>query len=102
VISNVPGPRDPLYIAGAKLQANFPVSVVADGMGLNMTVMSYRDHVDFGLVGDRSLVGDLWPMMAGLEASLDELCALICDKSGPAKRQKRAHSGNGKPVGTPV
>jgi WS/DGAT/MGAT family acyltransferase len=102
VISNVPGPRDPLYMAGAELQANFPVSVVADGMGLNMTVMSYRDHVDFGLVGDRTLVGDLWPMMAGLEASLDELCDAICKKPRPQKTPKSVHSGNGKPVGTPA
>jgi hypothetical protein len=66
-----------------------------------MTVMSYRDHVDFGLVGDRNLVGDLWPMMAGLEASLDDLCEVICKK--PRKSaSKPAHSGNGKPVGTPV
>jgi diacylglycerol O-acyltransferase / wax synthase len=101
VISNVPGPRDPLYMAGAQLQANFPVSVVADGLGLNMTVMSYRDHVDFGLVGDRELVGDLWPMMEGLEASLDELCELICRKGRPSAA-KKAHSGNGKPVGTPA
>jgi hypothetical protein len=76
------------------------VSVVADGMGLNMTVMSYRDHVDFGLVGDRKLVGDLWPMMAGLEASLDELCEVVCHKGRPkASSKKAAHSGNGKPVG---
>jgi diacylglycerol O-acyltransferase len=93
VISNVPGPRDPLYLAGAQLQANFPVSVVADGLGLNMTVMSYRDHIDFGLVGDREMVGDLWPMMAGLEESLEELCEVICKK--PRKRPTPAASGNG-------
>jgi diacylglycerol O-acyltransferase len=92
VISNVPGPREPLYLAGAQLQAHFPVSVVTDGMGLNMTVMSYRDHVDFGLVGDRNLVGDAWPLMAGLERSLDELCEVICDK--PRSRSRRAGSRN--------
>ena len=43
VISNVPGPRNSLYCAGAELQANFPVSVIVDGVGLNITVMSYRD-----------------------------------------------------------
>ena len=42
VISNVPGPQFPLYCAGAELVANYPVSVITDGMGLNMTVMSYR------------------------------------------------------------
>src|SRR4051795_13225900 len=99
VISNVPGPREPLYCAGAQLLGHFPVSVVTDGVGLNMTVMSYRDQVDFGLVGDRNLMGDTWPLMEGLERSLDELCAVICKKK---PQPKRAHSGNGKPVGTPV
>jgi WS/DGAT/MGAT family acyltransferase len=104
VISNVPGPREPLYMAGAQLQANFPVSVITDGVGLNMTVMSYRDHVDFGLVGDRELMGDAWPLMDGLERSLDELCEVICKKRrpGPAAAQKPAHAGNGKPVETPA
>jgi hypothetical protein len=103
VISNVPGPREPLYLAGAQLQAHFPVSVVTDGVGLNMTVMSYRDHVDFGLVGDRNLMGDAWPLMEGLERSLDELCELVCKKKRPAARtSKRSHSGNGKPVGSTV
>jgi WS/DGAT/MGAT family acyltransferase len=86
VISNVPGPRDPLYLAGAQLQANFPVSVVTDGVGLNMTVMSYRDHVDFGLIGDRDLMGDTWPLMDGLGRALDELCEVICGKERPGAR----------------
>jgi WS/DGAT/MGAT family acyltransferase len=93
VISNVPGPRDPLYLAGAQLQANFPVSVVTDGVGLNMTVMSYRDHVDFGLVGDRNLMGDTWPLMEGLERALDELCEVIC---GQKPRARPAESRNGR------
>ena len=66
VISNVPGPRDPLYCAGAQLQANFPVSVVIDGVGLNITVMSYRDHIDFGIIADRDQVDDVWSLMDGL------------------------------------
>ena len=41
VISNVPGPQFPLYLAGAQLEAHYPVSVITDGMGLNITVMSY-------------------------------------------------------------
>jgi hypothetical protein len=56
-------------------------------------------------VGDRNLVGDLWPMMAGLEASLDELVEVICKKRRPKKAssgKRSAHSGNGKPVGAPA
>ena len=92
VISNVPGPREPLYLAGAKLEGNYPVSVITEGIGLNMTVMSYRDNVDFGLVGDRNLMRDAWPLMESLESSLEDLCAVICQKKRP---KKRAHSGNG-------
>jgi len=44
----VPGPQFPLYCAGARLVANYPASVVTDGMGLNITVMSYCGHLDFG------------------------------------------------------
>src|SRR5262249_11383910 len=40
VISNVPGPQFPLYLAGAKVTATYPVSVITDGMGMNITVMS--------------------------------------------------------------
>jgi len=88
VISNVPGPRNPLYCAGAQLQANFPVSVVIDGVGLNMTVMSYRDHVDFGIIADRDQVDDAWALMDGTAAALDELETAICGK--------RAATANGR------
>ncbi len=67
VISNVPGPQFPLYCAGAKLVANYPVSVITDGMGLNITVMSYCGKLDVGIVADREQmpdVGDLVPWMA--------------------------------------
>ena len=80
VISNVPGPRSSLYCAGAELLSNFPVSVIVDGVGLNMTVMSYRDHVDFGIIADRDQVDDVWSLMDGTAAALDELETVICGK----------------------
>ena len=54
VISNVPGPRDPLYAAGAQLLHYYPVSTIVDGQGLNITVQSYLDTLDFGLVAAAS------------------------------------------------
>ncbi len=75
VISNVPGPQFPLYCAGARLEANYPVSVVTDGMGLNITVMSYRGHLDFGLIADRDQMPDLWKLMGWFEDALEELKA---------------------------
>ena len=59
VISNVPGPRNPLYAAGARLLHYYPVSTIVDGQGLNITVQSYLDTLDFGLVSCRELVPDV-------------------------------------------
>ena len=73
VISNVPGPQFPLYCAGARLEANYPVSVVTDGMGLNITVMSYCGTLDFGLVADRDQMPDLESLMGWLDDALVEL-----------------------------
>jgi len=73
VISNVPGPREPLYAAGSKLLHYYPVSTIVDGQGLNVTVQSYLDTLDFGLVSDRDLVPDVWDMV---DYMVDDLHAL--------------------------
>jgi diacylglycerol O-acyltransferase / wax synthase len=73
VISNVPGPREALYTAGARLLHYYPVSTIVDGQGLNITVQSYLDTLDFGLVACRELVPDLWDMV---DAIVDDLEAL--------------------------
>jgi hypothetical protein len=59
VISNVPGPREPLYLELAQLEHYYPVSSVAETQGLNITVQSYCGTLDFGLVSCRELVPDL-------------------------------------------
>jgi len=73
-VSNVPGPNVPLYYAGAELLAYYPVSALFDGQGLNITVMSYRGNLYFGLVACPLLVPDL-DVMAGFLR--EELGALI-------------------------
>jgi diacylglycerol O-acyltransferase / wax synthase len=90
VISNVPGPRTPLFCAGAKLEAHYPVSVVVDGVGLNITVMSYLDHLDFGIVADRDQVEDVWTLMDGLSSALEDLTGAALGKTGKrmAKRER--------------
>jgi WS/DGAT/MGAT family acyltransferase len=96
VISNVPGPQVPLYSAGARLQHNFPVSVVADGVGLNVTCLSYMDNVDFGIVVCRDMVDDAWPLMDAMRDALDDLDAAVCGKrvkptkKAPRKRAAKA------------
>jgi WS/DGAT/MGAT family acyltransferase len=58
-ISNVPGPRKPLYFAGARLLAAYPLGPIVEGAGLNITVLNYGQHIDFGLVAARALLPDL-------------------------------------------
>jgi WS/DGAT/MGAT family acyltransferase len=73
IISNVPGPREPLYCGGAQMQTYYPVSAVADGQGMNITVTSYRDHLDFGLIACRELVPDVWSFKDLFGEALEEL-----------------------------
>lgn len=73
VVSNVPGPQFPFYCAGARMVAQYPVSVITDGLGLNITVMSYDGHVDVGIIADREQIPDIWSLIDGFDLSLEEL-----------------------------
>ncbi len=73
VISNVPGPSEAQYWNGAKLQNFYPASIPVDGQALNITVTSYADSMQFGLVGCRRSVPGLQRMLVHLEDALTEL-----------------------------
>jgi WS/DGAT/MGAT family acyltransferase len=72
-ISNVPGPPFPLYLAGSRLEAMHPVGPIHEGIGLNITVMSYLGRVFFGLQVARETVPDVAIMPPMIRDSLDEL-----------------------------
>jgi WS/DGAT/MGAT family acyltransferase len=72
-ISNVPGPNIPVYLCGAKLLAHYPVSVVTDGQGLNITLVGYLGQLHFGLVACRELVPDIETLASYLVEELDLL-----------------------------
>ena len=76
VISNVPGPPIPVYAAGAKLLAHYPVSVIADGLALNMTVIGYLGQLHFGLIAGRERVPDVDRINDWIEEELATLLAL--------------------------
>jgi diacylglycerol O-acyltransferase len=73
VISNVPGPTEPLYWQGARLDGNYPLSIALDGQALNMTVVNNAGNLDFGLVGCRRSVPHLQRLLSHLETSLKDL-----------------------------
>ena len=72
-ISNVPGANVPVYLCGAKLLAHYPVSVLTDGQGLNITVLGYLGQLHFGLVSCRELVPDIDVLAGYLVDELDVL-----------------------------
>ena len=72
-ISNVPGADRPMYYGGARLDGNYPMSIVLDGQALNITVVNNADMIDFGLVGCRRSVPHLQRLLTHLESSLKDL-----------------------------
>jgi diacylglycerol O-acyltransferase len=75
VISNVPGPTVPLYIAGARLAELYSTGPILEGIGLNITVWSYLGTLYFGLISCRELMPDLWDLAELLPDALAELSA---------------------------
>ena len=73
VVSNVPGPDFPLYLGGSRLLGMFPLGPVMDGMGLNITIMSYQGVLYWGLASDARAVPRLWDIAAAVPHALTEL-----------------------------
>jgi diacylglycerol O-acyltransferase len=73
VISNVPGPKEPLYWNGARMSGMYPLSIPLDGQAMNITLTSYAGQVQFGIVGCRRSVPSLQRLLGHLEDSLQGL-----------------------------
>ncbi|NNH71736.1 wax ester/triacylglycerol synthase family O-acyltransferase [Nocardia uniformis] len=73
VISNVPGPRKPVYFQGARLDSNHPLSIPFESQAMNITLTTNGDNLDFGIVGCRRTVPDLDRLPGHLEDGLAEL-----------------------------
>src|SRR4051812_24112089 len=73
IISNVPGPQQPLYFNGARLTGVYPLSIPTAGQALNITVTSYAGNMEFGLTGCRRSVPHLQRLLTHLDDSLAEL-----------------------------
>jgi WS/DGAT/MGAT family acyltransferase len=78
-ISNVPGPPIPLYLVGLRVLSLYPCSIPFHGSALNITVQSYVDRLDVGLIACRRTVPDLQVIADGLEASWTELQQAVFD-----------------------
>lgn len=93
IVSNVPGPPVPLYLAGARVDAVFPLGPVADGVGLNLTVLSYVGQVFVGLVADARAVPRLDDLAGLVEQALAELVGAALARTGPDSGDRAAGPG---------
>ena len=92
-VSNVRGPDQAMYLAGAKAMCFYPVSIPADGAGLNFTGVSYNGVMWVSMVSCRSMVPDPSVMLACMREAWEELLAAATKgrpTRGRAARPRRA------------
>jgi WS/DGAT/MGAT family acyltransferase len=82
IVSNVPGSPVKLACHGAPLLAHYPTSLVFDGFTLNITVVSYDQGLDIGIVGDAQTLPDAWDLINDMRVELAELSALVATERG--------------------
>jgi hypothetical protein len=76
IVSNVRGSDRPMYVAGARLDTMYPMSIITPGMGINFTCVSYVEQVDVGVAIEPQLVPDPWRIIDGLQLALDQYLGL--------------------------
>ncbi|NND68234.1 MAG: wax ester/triacylglycerol synthase family O-acyltransferase [Halioglobus sp.] len=103
VISNVPGMQETMYWNGARMDGNYPVSIVTDGIAINITLLTYDKNVDFGIIACRRSVPQVQRIIDYMEDSLVELeqAAGISGSSSKKKKSKgtkKKNKGKTRPV----
>jgi diacylglycerol O-acyltransferase / wax synthase len=89
VISNVPGPTEPLYLAGARMLSFHPLSIVVHGVALNITVQTYAGHVEFGVVADHEALPQVQDLVQALNVAFEEGRALWPAEATPKPASTR-------------
>jgi len=94
-ISNVPGPTVPLYMAGAKMLTNYPTSIVVHGVALNITVQTYNESLEFGLIACGEAMPDVAELAVHVQEAFEEFQALAPSAAPPVAEPA-------KPVAKPI
>ena len=84
VISNVPGPPVPLYLAGAQFLSFHPLSIILHGLALNITIQTYAGQVDFGIVADNKALPHARDFAQAIESAFSEAQDLLTTAPVPA------------------
>ncbi|HEY5142919.1 MAG TPA: wax ester/triacylglycerol synthase family O-acyltransferase [Solirubrobacteraceae bacterium] len=84
IVTNVPGPQFPLYVAGRRALDVFPVAFLPKNHALAIAIMSYDGQLNFGLLGDYDALPDIDAIAEGLESSIAELVAIAHEANAEA------------------
>lgn len=93
----MPGPKETLYWQGAKVRGIYPASLLIDGSGLNITLLSRHDCVDVGIVACPKAVPKVQSLLGCLQAELDALAEAVgvgADKKTQALLKAEFSPGN--------
>jgi diacylglycerol O-acyltransferase / wax synthase len=101
VVTNVPGPQEPLYMDGHELQDIFPMVPLGTNLGLGIAILSYNGTMNFGLVGDFDAMPDLEDLAGDFEAALEDLREAAHVPAPPARAPRFARNGTAR-NGTPA
>jgi diacylglycerol O-acyltransferase / wax synthase len=85
-ISNVPGPAQPLYFNGSRLDALFPLSLLLHGNALNITCVSYAGTLNFGFTGARDTLPHLQRLAIYMSDAVEEISVILLPDAAPALR----------------
>lgn len=101
IVSNVPGLSRPMFWNGARLDGSYPASIVTEGVALNITLVTYAENVDFGIMACRRSIPQAQRLIDYMEQSLTELeevAGLAKPKVKRSTRTKAAKSGKRGPA----
>lgn len=101
IVSNVPGPDFPLYLAGAEMVAGFPLGPVLDGIGVNITIMSYRGVLYWGIISCPETMPKVWQLAADIPLALDELLAAAGEAPATYRSEESAAAARASDVVVP-
>lgn len=97
-ISNVPGPREPLYMGALRLNNWISMGMVAHGLGINTTVWSYADKFNLCILADKNLLPDGWELIGYFRTAFDEYLQLleqqVRDAAGSEEKNRKPALSN--------
>jgi WS/DGAT/MGAT family acyltransferase len=100
VVTNVPGPQEPLYLQGRRMRDMFPVVPLAANVAFSVAIISYAGRMDFGLSGDYDAMPDLEDLVDDFDASLGELARAAGVRLHPPKAVERPSRTAGRARGS--